>query len=236
VDLPVEEAEYYKMAHAKNVAHRMATGDVLCNLDCDYITSTNFAGWLNQQFANDDDTIACLTTRDRLVRRITTGERSGSLIGKIALARHNFEKLHGYDEENYNAWGGGDLNLIARAEAAGLTKIPIPISHYGSAIAHSDEERTENMSPKDQELSQERIARNNTLTRAFKEVISIFHPSHTHFSALSAANKDGKFGCATVIILNENLGPVTHQLEPVDPSQQRPLRCSSQTKATAARG
>jgi len=213
VDLPREQAEYFKMAHAKNIAHRMATGDVLCNLDCDNITGENFAGWLNQQFSHYSNIVASMTTRDRLISKLTTGDKMSDLTGRIAISRDNFERLHGYDE-NYNAAkDGDDVNLKERAYAVGLKPISFPASIIGTVIKHSDEERQANMSPQDQKKSEHNFHQGGD--PRFTKAMRVWWGEDAVLpDNLQPANPDGAYGCAEVTMLDQSLQPQPHTLAP----------------------
>src|SRR5688572_15135597 len=44
------EPKYFHMAHSKHVAHRLATGDIVCNVDADNFTGPGFASKLAEMF------------------------------------------------------------------------------------------------------------------------------------------------------------------------------------------
>lgn len=216
VDLPVEQAPHFRMSHAKNVAHRMATGDVLCNLDCDNITSQNFAEWLSREFSKDPDIIVAATTRGKLIGKITRGQSPQSLAGRIAISRDHFMELHGYDE-NFSAWGGEDTNFERRAMASGIRMKGLPPLHFGQVLQHDNESRYANMSEADRHLSAARLSeqgrnRLGTLLR----ILGL--PDHDP-SQLSGANQGGEFGCATVSVVEQNMQEVTRTLVP-EPSPE----------------
>ena len=162
------EAPHFAMAHAKNMAHRLATGDIVCNVDADNFIVSGFGVWLSEQFSAHPNTIATrlsftveqevqLRTR-QLYNSIKQGklDRIGSTAGRTAMLRETFEKLGGYDQ-NYEAWGYEDSNLLARAHALGIGKTTIPKMLAGSGIDHNHALRYEHMSNAARALSKKRL-------------------------------------------------------------------------------
>jgi hypothetical protein len=221
VDLPREQAEFFKMAHAKNVAHRMATGDVLCNLDCDNITGENFSGFLNEKFSKTPDIVVCLTTRDKLISKLTTGVTPSDASGRVTISRENFEKLHGYNEQ-HNAARDDDTNFKERGYASGLRAVSIPASQLGEIITHSNEDRLANMSPADKAKSQFNFQVRGGLSQRVGTVKRvIWGEGNVIPRGITGANADGNYGCAVVTTLDHNLEPQEHSLEPAPHSQWR---------------
>jgi glycosyltransferase involved in cell wall biosynthesis len=166
-----EDAPRFRMAHAKNMAHRLATGDVLCNLDADNTTAPGFAAWLNSEFSKNPDIFVRLhRLNHQLVKVKALQENVAERVrikvhsvchaickdppealkeplnlegaeGRIAISAENFLRLHGYDEKKYNAWGGDDEDFRIRAREAGLELVNIPLKKFGNALVHSDELR-----------------------------------------------------------------------------------------------
>lgn len=121
------EPAHFHMAHAKNVAHRLATGDILINLDAD--------NWFPQGFAEEVTRI--FADGARVIGRFIGFHRGCS--GRVALRREDFSALGGYDEQ-LRGWGYEDQDLISRARASGL-KEECFSSIYANALQHSDAER-----------------------------------------------------------------------------------------------
>ena len=124
------EPRFFNMAHAKNVAHRLASGRIVCNVDADNFVSGEFTRWLLKLFA---------------IRRpiIARGVNIQSYWGRIALLRRWFQRLGGYDEKLGVRWGYEDSDLICRALRLGLEVVSLPEA-FGKALTHSDVERLEN--------------------------------------------------------------------------------------------
>ncbi len=183
------EPEHFQLAHAKNMAHRMATGDVLVNLDADNYTGLGYAHWANERFTANQDIII----RPGLNHHHTSG--SGPVRGRIAIHRDHFMKLHGYDERitSWGQHGGDDNNLTDRAKASGLRWVDPAPDHIGDFIQHDDEMRVMHASQEDREISTDIIEQHQSIRslpgRAFKRLIP-----------KPQANPDGNFGCGTVYV------------------------------------
>lgn len=120
-------AKFFDPRHAKNVAHLLATGDVVVNLDADNFTGPGYAAKLADHFKASPK--SC----------VVTTSTTTSLAGKIALTKASFSSLRGYDE-SLTGWGAEDPDLIARARRSGLP--PVKLLWPGeSVIDHSEEER-----------------------------------------------------------------------------------------------
>jgi hypothetical protein len=126
---------HFHMAHAKNVSHKLATGDFLINLDADNGLSILYLLML-EKLALHEYLVAC-TPRWR--------ERTfWSLYGRIAMAQEVFYALGGYDEHLIDGWGFDDGDLNNRAAASGYTRLTIPAPIMGPFIHHSTIETVQN--------------------------------------------------------------------------------------------
>jgi Glycosyl transferase family 2 len=125
----------FHMAHAKNAAHRLASGDILVNLDAD--------NWFEPGFAEET---ASLFTRDaRVIAGF--GRYQRGCMGRIAIRRADFLALGGYDEE-LKGWGYEDADLARRAVSSGIETRRLNQRH-ALALQHSDEERMQFTPDKD---------------------------------------------------------------------------------------
>jgi hypothetical protein len=122
-----ERPTHFHVSRAKNMSHRLASGDILCNLDADNFTGQNFAFYLNKIFSKRSSIFVA-----------STGVVSGTF-GRIAFLRDDFFRIGGYDE-TYDGWGFEDNDILARGEWAGLEAKLLP-APFLKAIAHGDEYR-----------------------------------------------------------------------------------------------
>ncbi len=213
------ETPYFKMAHAKNMAHRLATGDVLCNVDADNFIAKDFSKWLTSVYEKRLDTIVTTVPRSisngliSVVKRKALGfGRSLGLTGRIAISKQSFRELGGYDE-SFTGWGGEDTNLSLRARDRGMGYSGIPTKYWGAVIPHEDQERVKNMDANDKEHSLD------TLNASHRRVVSRFNAvkvvkSHPE----PIANPDGNVGCGTVHINFSTeptvIGPISKSMPP----------------------
>jgi len=137
--LRTEDPRYWVAAHAKNIAHRAATGDILCNLDSDITVPEGFCAYVAKSFSE---------------RRIVMAFRSEDIEGNngcagfVAARSEDFYSVNGYDENINLGWGYDDMNYQFRVRMHnGLELLtPPPIL---SCLPHSNEVRTSNCQLKD---------------------------------------------------------------------------------------
>ncbi len=172
---------FFHMAHAKNMAHRLATGDVLCNLDADNYTGHGFASFLKTQYSDNMNII--ISPSHRVSRLYPPQERGFG--GKISISARNFYRLGGYDE-TYQGWGGEDNDFTQRAKGFGLPHFRIEGSDFVKIIPHTNEERARNMRDSHSVLQRINILNcESPLIKAWRRVGVVFKPVQanqgTHF-------------------------------------------------------
>lgn len=94
----------FDASHAKNVAHLLATGDALFNLDAD-----NYIGCTVKELES-------LKVNEMLIRPTLNGWVDDGRSGRIGLHRKAFDFLRGYDEHNLKGMGTQDADLMTRAQ------------------------------------------------------------------------------------------------------------------------
>jgi hypothetical protein len=178
-----DDAETFRHSHAKNMAHRLATGDIVCNLDADNFTGPQFASYLNEKMKADPDHTFVHAHFGYL--ESLPVEQRGSF-GRIALSRRNFMELGGY-EESARHWGGEDGNLLIRSLALGLKPAVIDDPQYLQVIAHDNAERFKFTAQADQDAAKKRIKNAglnfslSSLTSRFQQVAGWAQANHGHF-------------------------------------------------------
>jgi glycosyltransferase involved in cell wall biosynthesis len=110
-----EEPQFYSMAHSRNIAFRLATGDVVCNLDADNFTfdgtptHQSWASWLNEQAAlHPGRTVFCKTLQLTIMH------------GRIGFWKHDFVDVLGGYNEDFKGYGHDDQDLVERAVGLGF--------------------------------------------------------------------------------------------------------------------
>lgn len=122
------DAETYHMAHSRNLAFRLATGSVVCNVDADNFLGKGFANY-----------VAVAMSRRDVFLRGPGGE--GGVAGRIGVRRADWEAVSGYDER-FECWGGDDTDFAQRLEMLGKRRRMILLRKFCGCISHSDELRT----------------------------------------------------------------------------------------------
>lgn len=111
-----EEPQYFSMAHSRNIAYKVASGDIVNNLDADNFT-------FNEKFAPIEECWASYLNRlanERPSKAIfAKGKRA--MHGRIGFYKNEFiELLGGYDED-LEGYGHDDHDLVKRAWELGFT-------------------------------------------------------------------------------------------------------------------
>jgi hypothetical protein len=148
-------ATRFHHAHAKNLAHRLARGLVVCNVDADNYIGQGFVTYLMNAF---------LTHPDSFFRAVPAYE---GIFGRLAFFKSDFFRLGGYDESLKHGWGWEDVDIIYRAKAFGLREMFIEDLAFLRFISHDDSERVkhtlckhrEDSLAKHRKMSAESIAR-----------------------------------------------------------------------------
>jgi hypothetical protein len=124
-------------SHSRNVAFRLAHGDVICNINADHYTGTGFAKYVNEAFQNDNRIV--LTTID--MYKTDKGHRPAKdVLGKVCVRREDFLAVRGFDER-MDRYGFEDYDLINRLEMIHLKRVIIKEKKYLRFVRHDDNER-----------------------------------------------------------------------------------------------
>jgi hypothetical protein len=129
----------FKMAHAKNMAHRLGIregADILVNLDADNYTGPGFAGYIATRFqeARERKESPFLYARWNQEVRLPKGAS-----GRIVVTPQDFLKVGGYDEK-YATWGPDDKDFSARLCRLGCTPVEID-RRYLEVVLHNNRMR-----------------------------------------------------------------------------------------------
>jgi glycosyltransferase involved in cell wall biosynthesis len=125
-----EEPEFFKISHAKNMAFKLATGDILCSVDADNYTGHGFVEYVNEQFSQDENIF--LTAPPVGVKK-----KWWDVQGRICLWRKDFHDVRGYDE-NIIDYGYEDLDFKERLSGKGRVRTKIVNPDFLRAIHHDD--------------------------------------------------------------------------------------------------
>jgi glycosyltransferase involved in cell wall biosynthesis len=101
-------ATHFKPSHSRNMCMRLATGDILCNVDSDNYAGSGFAEYLARVFSTQYEQPKVIANHPRVFEPIDQGGH-----GRIALLRRDFYYWGGYCED-FIGWGEEDNNLNLR--------------------------------------------------------------------------------------------------------------------------
>lgn len=207
----------FRHAHAKNMAHRLATGDVLCNVDADNFTGPGFAAALKDVFYNDMNSVVVPYEK---AAREQTGYAQG-VYGRISMSRKNFLALGGYNE-SYKGWGGEDSDLLRRARMADLEYHQFADVKHMKVIGHGDDARVvgADLSPDEKEKAMERIKNcyngNDRLPKLAKQFMAVVNRLPVVAKIMLVANKGTNFGLGTVSLYKGDETPAEISVKPVE--------------------
>jgi glycosyltransferase involved in cell wall biosynthesis len=127
---------HFRRSHARNLAFRLATGDIVCTVDADNFTGPGFAHYVNERFSRYEDIYlrpdfegAHLRLRD--------------VFGRVCLRKADFLSIESYDE-GIVEYGYEDVDLCSRLEKRGLKPKFIEDDRFLRYIEHSNRERVAN--------------------------------------------------------------------------------------------
>lgn len=140
------EPRYWVAAHAKNIAHKLASGDVLCNLDCDILIPVGFCEYISNAFSSGKRIVMSFESKDPYGH--------DGCAGIVAALKSDFYSVNGYDENIYMGWGYDDMNYQFRVRMQNNLELFVP-QKICLCIPHSNETRTENCQLKDIETTKD---------------------------------------------------------------------------------
>ncbi|MEO0516611.1 MAG: galactosyltransferase-related protein [Cyanobacteria bacterium P01_A01_bin.116] len=121
------DAPTFDRSHARNLAFRLAKGEIICNIDADNFIGTGFVAYVSAMLSQKNSFLC--------------GPRDGrSLGGRICVHRKDFQITGGFDER-FRSYGPEDLDFTKRLALSGLQKKVIQHEKFCGVIAHSDELR-----------------------------------------------------------------------------------------------
>lgn len=126
------EPSYYNRSHSRNMAFRLASGDIVCNLDADNFAGKGFAEHIESIFRQNQSVF--VAPKD---------ESLSDTFGKICMKKNDFMQIRGYDEA-ITGYGFEDNDIKNRLLNLGRTQIGFEQKEFLKAISHSEEERIKN--------------------------------------------------------------------------------------------
>jgi MoaA/NifB/PqqE/SkfB family radical SAM enzyme len=130
-----DDAQFFSYSHSRNLAARLCSGDIVCNVDADNLTGPGYARYVDEQMKDNDLLVGCNVENGAF----TTIPNDFGFTGRMAVRRRLFLDTGGYDEDMV-AWGYEDLDLYNRLSRRGLRCAPIA-PRFLTALPHDDKER-----------------------------------------------------------------------------------------------
>lgn len=119
--------ETFHISHARNLAFRLAKGNILCSVDADNFLGKGFVAYVS----------AVLRREGVFIR----ASRYANLAGRICIRREDWEAAGGFDER-FTGWGADDEDFANRLGMVGLQEKRIAHLRFRKSISHEDELRT----------------------------------------------------------------------------------------------
>lgn len=187
------EPQHFMFSHARNMLLRLASGEIICNLDADNYTGKNFAVYINEQLRNHDFILGAKFL-DNYIESVSNNVFTYGSFGRIAIHKNLMLDVNGYDE-HFKHWGYEDNDLYYRLKEIGYKYSSIE-EKYLYAIAHEHNERVENAHDNEikdllSEVGYDKYIRSNF----FKESAI---RSNNNIAKRNFAPNNGKFGCGIV--------------------------------------
>ncbi|PSL49480.1 glycosyltransferase involved in cell wall biosynthesis [Chitinophaga niastensis] len=125
-----KDPQFFHMSHSKNMALRLATGDILCSIDADNYTGEGFATYINEIFNKEEHVFMAPPP-------IGPGRKWWDVQGRVCVRRDDFYALRGYDERVID-YGYEDKDFKSRLESTGRRRVIIKDQAFLRAITHDD--------------------------------------------------------------------------------------------------
>jgi hypothetical protein len=127
--------QFFHRSHSRNLAFRLSSGDIVCNIDADNFTGHEFSFYLNSHFYEHEGSFLSVDFHDREnICRDT--------YGRIACKKKDFESVRGFDER-MGGYGYEDLDFCERLKGTGLNEYFISRDEFLNTIRHDDSSRIE---------------------------------------------------------------------------------------------
>lgn len=126
------EPLYYNRSHSRNMAFRLASGDIVCNLDADNYVGKGFVKYIEQVFKQNQSVFV-----------VPKDENLGDTFGKICMTKEDFLQIRGYDEA-IKGYGFEDNDIKNRLLNLGRKEVGFEQTAFLKAITHPEEDRIKN--------------------------------------------------------------------------------------------
>jgi hypothetical protein len=131
------EPVQFSHSHSKNLAFRLAGGDIVCHVNADNFTGPRFAEYINEAF-NADENIVLTPIDFHKTRKNYFPTKD--VLGRVCVKKEHFLSINGFDERMTN-YGFEDYDFINRLELKAVKRVLIDNFSYLKYIEHDNAER-----------------------------------------------------------------------------------------------
>ncbi|MGI4762057.1 MAG: glycosyltransferase family 2 protein [Janthinobacterium lividum] len=124
---------YFDRCHSRNLACKLASGEIIALVDADNYMGKGYAEWLANVFQSEGDDSVLTNIGSESIMFRDQG-------GKCAFHANHFLNARGFDEM-MNGYGFEDVDFIQRLVQVGGKRMPIQTMEFFKFIGHSDVER-----------------------------------------------------------------------------------------------
>jgi hypothetical protein len=128
--------QYFNRSHSRNIMFRLATGEIICNVDADNYTGKGFTQYIRKQFDNNTNIFLNADMTGRLYQ-------AKGAFGRFVARKEDFIEVGGYDE-TMTCYGFEDCDLVNRLKLLGKREVVIEDIQFLDHIHHGNEERFKN--------------------------------------------------------------------------------------------
>lgn len=155
----IDTPEYFNHSHAKNVALKLGSGEIVCSVNADHYLGKGFASYVDKIFRKNKKTVITPIPSDYY--NINAGPHPLGSWGKVCLLKSEFLNVYGFDEQMYK-YGNDDIDLVNRLSTNGLKIYRYRNTTFSKTISHENEERYSS------------IIRLNRIYKIFRRLVSHF--------------------------------------------------------------
>lgn len=130
------EPQVFHLSHSRNMALKLARAPIVCPIDADSFTGTNYFQWVDDIFTRHGNRTVVTTLGLDDCPHPSQG-------GKLAYWKEYAHAVKGYDEKMVD-YGMEDVDLVRRLEMKGGSRYMIEDADFLRGIDHSDIERLGN--------------------------------------------------------------------------------------------
>lgn len=132
------EPAFFNHCHAKNLALKLGTGEIVCNINADHYTAENFAGYINDVFMRHENIV--LTPIPVATYHHKKGYPPGDIWGKVCVKKTDFLQVGGFDERMIK-FGSDDIDFVNRLEMVNIKRFLLDKPIFWHGIFHGNDER-----------------------------------------------------------------------------------------------